>query len=120
MTNYKKYVGERIKTYREGLNMSQEELAKRLGYSSKTSISKIELGEASVPTSKIHDFARVLNTTVDELLALNDVESERIKQNAIEINDQITSMQNILKMLSTMDANKIQQIEKIIKTFAED
>lgn len=35
-------VGQNIKVYREKLGMSQEELAKRLGYKDRSSISKIE------------------------------------------------------------------------------
>lgn len=35
-------IGQRIKVRREELNMSQEELAKRIGYKSRSSINKIE------------------------------------------------------------------------------
>lgn len=37
-------IGERIKFKREELDISQDELARRLGYKSRSSINKIELG----------------------------------------------------------------------------
>ena len=51
---------ERIKARREYLNMSQEELAKRLGYKSRSTIAKIESGENDITQSKIVAFAKAL------------------------------------------------------------
>ncbi len=53
----------RIKLRREELNMSQDELAQKLGYKSRSSINKIELGKSDIPQSKIPAFADALNTT---------------------------------------------------------
>ena len=39
--DYDMTIGQRIKVRREELNMSQEELAKRIGYKSRSSINKI-------------------------------------------------------------------------------
>ena len=55
-------VGERIKSRRLELKMTQEELANKLGYKSKTSINKIELGVQDPPQKKIAEFARALET----------------------------------------------------------
>lgn len=118
--DYKKAIGNRIKLFRERNNMSQEELAKKLGYSSKASISNIEVGKANIPSEKMFDFAKALNCAVDDLIGTLDDEIEQTRYNAAEIVSQMSSMQNILKMLSTMDTEKIQQIEKIIKTFVEE
>ena len=46
-------IGERIKARRDELGMSQEELAHKIGYKSKTSINKIELGIQELRQSKI-------------------------------------------------------------------
>ena len=54
-------VGERIAARRKELNMTQEELAKRLGYKSKSSINKIELKWANVPLSKLEKVAAALD-----------------------------------------------------------
>ena len=48
--------------------MSQDELAKRTGYTSRTSIAKIEAGKIDLPQSKIALFADALDTTVAYLM----------------------------------------------------
>lgn len=52
-----------IKKRREELGLSQEELAKETGYTSRTSIAKIESGKVDLPQSKIEIFAKALKTT---------------------------------------------------------
>lgn len=56
-------VGKRIKSLREASGMSQDELAKRVGYKSRTSINKIELGINDIPQCKIKALSTALNTT---------------------------------------------------------
>lgn len=58
---YMKKIGNRIKYIRENQNMTQEELAKKCGYSSRSTINKIELGINDVPYSKINNIAQALN-----------------------------------------------------------
>ena len=53
-------IGDRIKTRRIEIGMTQEELAKMLGYKSRASINKIELGLTDVAQSKIPAFAIAL------------------------------------------------------------
>lgn len=64
----------RIRARREELKMSQEELAKKLGYKSRSSINKIELGENDLPQSKIMAFAKALGTTPSYLMGWQDEE----------------------------------------------
>lgn len=61
-------IGIRIKKQREELGMTQEELAKKLGYKSKTTIGKIETGVNDITQSKVVDFAKALNTTPSYLM----------------------------------------------------
>lgn len=56
-------IGKRIRTRREELGMTQEELALKLGYKSKTTIAKIENGTNDIVQSKVIEFAQVLETT---------------------------------------------------------
>lgn len=62
----------RIKARREELGMSQEELAKKMGYKSRSSINKIELGHSDIPQSKIVKFANALDTTPEYLMGIED------------------------------------------------
>ena len=62
-TDFCSKIGARIKSKREELSLSQAELAKRIGYTSPTSIAKIEAGKVDLPQSKIIAFADALDTT---------------------------------------------------------
>ena len=53
-------VGERIKQRRLELGLSQDELAKKVGYKSRSSINKIELSR-DLPLKKVELMAKALN-----------------------------------------------------------
>lgn len=57
-------IGQKIKQRRLSLEMTQEELAFKMGYKSKSTINKIELGINDIPQSKIVQFAKVLQTSI--------------------------------------------------------
>ena len=61
-------VGVRIKERREALQMSQEDLAQLVGYKSRASINKIELGRTDLPQSRLTKIAQALDTTESYLL----------------------------------------------------
>ena len=67
-------IGQRIKQRREELGLTQDELAQKLGYQSRSSINKIELGRQNLTQSKIKAFASALNVTPTYLMgwASND------------------------------------------------
>lgn len=67
-------VGENILLMRKRLGWTQEELATKMGYKSKSTINKIELGINDIPQSKIVKFADVLGTTPAHLMGWNDEE----------------------------------------------
>lgn len=56
-------IGDRIKSRREQLHMSQEELAVKIGYKSRSSVNKIELNQYNLKQSKIKLIADALETT---------------------------------------------------------
>ncbi len=57
-----------IKKLRKQAKMSQEDLAKRVGYTDRSSIAKIESGEVDLSQSKIKAFADVFNVTPQYLM----------------------------------------------------
>lgn len=61
-------VGDNIARLRKQLEWTQEELAIKMGYKSKSTINKIELGINDIPQSKIAQFAEVLGTTPSHLM----------------------------------------------------
>ena len=73
---------QRIRKRREELGLSQEELAQKMGYKSRSSINKIEMGENDIPQSKIVQFARALNTTQAYLKGWEDNPDQKEKSPA--------------------------------------
>ncbi len=65
-----------IKNRRIELGMSQEELAEKMGYTSRSTIAKIESGKNDIPQSKIQAFAKALKTTPGILMGW---ESDNLK-----------------------------------------
>lgn len=65
-----------IKAKREELGMSQSELAKKTGYTSRSSIAKIEKGLVDLTQTKIELFATALNTSPAILMGWDEIEDE--------------------------------------------
>ena len=65
----------RIRQRREQLGLSQEELAARMGYRSKSSITKLEKGINDLPRAKLEELAAALSTTPAWLMGLVDLPS---------------------------------------------
>lgn len=64
-------IGERIRQRRIELNMTQDELAKRTGYKSRSSINKLENARA-LPSRKIEKMAYALECTPSFLMGWTD------------------------------------------------
>lgn len=65
-------IGARIKLKRKQQHMTQAALAEKLGYTSRTSIAKIEAGEVDLPQSKVKQFAAALNVSPAYLMGWED------------------------------------------------
>lgn len=73
-------IGQRIKQRREELKMSQEELAVKIGYKSRSSINKIELDRQQLTQRKIKTIADALNTTANWILGIDEEFEQHEKQ----------------------------------------
>ena len=67
---------ERIRQLRQEAGMSQDDLAKAMGYSDRSMITKIESGKVDISQKKILAFARVLNTTPGYLMGIDEESSD--------------------------------------------
>lgn len=65
-------IGDRIKARRLELNMTQTELALKVGYKDKSAIAKIEKGKIDVSQTNVVKFARALNTSPAYLMEWTD------------------------------------------------
>jgi transcriptional regulator with XRE-family HTH domain len=61
-------IGLRIKQRREELKLTQDDLAKLMGYTSKSTINKVEKGINDVTQSNILKYAKVLDCSLSYLL----------------------------------------------------
>ena len=64
-------IGNRIKSLREEKGISQDELAKLTGYTSRSSINKIELGKTNLSQSRITKIANALGVTPAYIMGWN-------------------------------------------------
>ena len=69
-------IGERICMARKNNGLTQEELALKMGYKSKSTINKIEMGINDIPQSKIEKFAEVLGCTIPYLMGWDSDNSQ--------------------------------------------
>ena len=74
-------LGERVKMLRQKVGLTQEELAKEIGYSTKTSISKIENDVLDINQSTTIALARALKTTPSVIMGWEEVEENVTIQN---------------------------------------
>ena len=80
-----KIVGNRIRTKRERMNMTQSELAETLGYKTRDMISRIESGAINLPMDKVVAIADALHMTVSDLLGLDEYVHDDVK--IVEVDD---------------------------------
>lgn len=99
-------IGKRIKQKREELKITQEELAVKLGYKSKTTIAKIENGTNDIVQSKVVEFAKALNTTVAYLMGWDDNKEQEDIETVASALDLVYNDKNI--QLITEKSSKLQ------------
>ena len=80
-------VGKNIMRRRKELGMTQEELAARMGYKSKSTINKIELGINDIVQSKVVKFAEVLDTTTGYLMGWEEAIEKKPVETANKLAD---------------------------------
>ena len=82
-------IGTRVKMLREQKGLTQEELAVKLGYKSKSSVAHIENGR-DIPRSMVVQLADILETTPSFLMGWSEQ-----KENAPIINDRSAVIERI-------------------------
>ena len=65
-------IGDRIKNRRIELGMTQQELAEKVGFKTRASVSRLEGGDRNIPISKLKKLAEVLDTTIGYLMGMED------------------------------------------------
>lgn len=105
-----------IKKRRQQLNMTQSELAKKLGYADKSMIAKIEKGTIDLTQSKILAFADALETIPEELMGWEEKNNSpsRIWKNLKQLRKSKGVSTNELSKFSNIPLEQIEDFENNI------
>ena len=94
-------IGERIKARRKELNLSQTELASRLGYKTKVAISNVENDKEDLTSTRIRKFAQALDCTPAYLMGWEETKNPEFAP------DNAVTLAKVAKDLDMMDALKV-------------
>lgn len=114
-------IGKRIKLRREQLGMSQQELADKAGFATRTAISKIENNANGMTQSKIAMVAKALNTTPSYLMGVDEQPQEQYDK---EILDMLGSLSKadiqMIKILTSSTEEEKRMLLNIIKAVIDE
>lgn len=106
-------IGGRIKQRREELQISQDELAKKLGYKSRSSINKIEVGSQNLTQPKIKALAIALETTPSFIMGWDE---EKKSPDSNRLSDAQIQLVELAKTVPEDKAEKVLAILKLLLT----
>lgn len=109
-------IGDRIRIQRESLNLSQDELARRLGYKSRSSINKIERDASGLPQTKIRAIANALNTTPAYIMGWEEEQKEKPTADS-ELSENINKLVEFAK---SVPDDKIDLVLRVMKSILEE
>ena len=112
-------MGDRVRTAREKKGYTQEELAQKLGYKSRSSVNKIEK-ERDIPRSMIVKLAKILDVTPAHLMGwdkssiIRDRASDLCQEKGITIETMASDLNIDLSILTEFDKTELEaKIEPI-------
>lgn len=94
--------GERIKNRRIELNISQEELTERVGYTHRSAISKIEKDKVVPPLDKIESIAKILHCSPVYLAGWSEDVGDKsnVYKELAELKERVAIVEELLKQSS--------------------
>lgn len=107
-------LADRVRMRREELGLSQEELALRMGYSSRTSINKIENGR---PCSQkiIVRLADALNVSIPYLMGWEEEEKPTAQDDGLTENQRL-----LMQFAQSVPEDKAAMVLRVMKSILED
>ena len=96
-------IGQRIMERRQELGLTQEELAFRMGYKTKSAINKIELGVNDVSQSKVVKFAEALHTSIAYLMGWEEEEKKTTENDSLS-----KDMVELINRIKALPEEKVQ------------
>lgn len=113
-------IGDRIKQRRLQLGLKQQELADKLGYTSKSTIAKIETNVNDIAARTVTNFANALDTTEAYLMGWTD-NPELTREEVISNDNQNISFPQLhLKSKHALNYNGSDQLKQELTTLMQD
>ena len=100
-------IGERILELRTRAGLSQEELAEKVGYKSRSAIQKIEGNLRDVSHSMVITFAKALNTTPHYLLGWLDSPDAKVPEKPTELKADERHLLELYRQLSPKEQGNL-------------
>ena len=116
-------IGDNILAARKRAGLTQEELAAKMGYKSKSTINKIELGVNDIPQSKIVKFAEVLGTTPAVLMGWVSPETSQKNDKIVVLINRMrkdTDFLDAVHELSFLDSEGFDDLVVLINKMRKD
>ena len=111
-------IGDRIKQRRIELNLSQDELARRLGYKSRSSINKIERDASGLPQTKIAAIASALQTTPSYIMGWEEVQKKNSTLVDLTIRMRTDNeFASIVKGISQLNPEQLASVKQVVDVF---
>ncbi len=108
-------VHEKIKVMRLFKNLTQEEMAEKLGYASIQGYAKLERGETDPTLGKLEDIAKVLSVSLQDLLGLNDSNIVNVAGNCQYIRHNYSPTVSLTLLTETQCAHELDQTRLLLQ-----
>lgn len=106
---------EKIKNRRIELGYSQDELARLMGYKSRSTINKIESGQVDIARTKIAKFAEVLKVPPSYLMGWDDDEGYYTDPEAAEFAEYLRTRPGARMLFSAAKDISKEEMEETVK-----
>lgn len=110
---FNKNLGKRIALYREIAGLTQTELADKVGYKDRTSITKIENGTVKIPMKKLQAIAKELNTTIQTLCLIDE---NIIEEEETELLTKTDMFKESVSLLIKLNEDDLEKAYKLLTT----
>lgn len=107
-------LGEKIKSLRKGLGMSQEKLAELMGIS-RQAVAKWENGQSAPSTANLFKLAEMLNTTTAFLLADDDAKDTGAEENTDETKAVLSQAEEFYRVFKAEEERKNKEKKQRIR-----
>jgi len=108
-------VHDKIKVMRLFKELTQEEMAEKLGYASIQGYAKLERGETDPSIGKLEDIARVLGISLQDLLGLNESNVVHIAGNCQQIRHNYSQNVALTLLTETQCAHELDQTRLLLQ-----